>query len=685
MTASTRTLNGTKKSPAIASRNSGMRVERLRPVAQRVDAALLCSLDADARVPHHPGRLRHQLGLLTGMVPPELEDEVLVPNPFRVPPTNHQSFSPSPNQFANFQTFPHFMFPTVIVKGTPSQVIPSTPGNTPESRAESAATASLQTSLKSSTSPIPSFPSTAYIGNIAAGITDETMEAILQALTTVKHNGIHFAGLKKWKRVQDASGQPKHFGFAEFTGAPAVGRAKRLLDGMTILRNKLVVKVDESTERMLVHYEGELEGEVGVGLNEYYYSQDLSALQALCPVIAERGLSASLEGIEELMKNLRSKYVDRRQPPTEIKKEEEARPAPVEHQRAQPIPRALRAREEQEGVFRERLRIHEQRERAMQRQREDDEQRERDRMTRLEGERQEVLQAYAAFDDTPFFSSIAENDDAKVEAVIRAVAALPARYRRVARTADLPIGALFYLDREKWQRERQEEMAREKERDEKEEQEERERMSRRDEERLRWEQHINQDLDFLHQHQRASLPKEVTDEERIGGLVEFRKGCKRDGTHDRNVKEQLSKLASLIPMDIEVLLQASIPWHKWAAFDRRWHQLGDIFIARVERLVLTEHPNRASITRALHSSCLSHFHALRRLVSHAKANDPKINGRVFNLIEDFVHEEIPRNISRRDMEELGSVLRHLPMKWMRRWVFEAEAESCGMYGDHLYD
>ena len=55
-----------------------MCVERLRPVAQRVDAALLRSLDADARVPHHPGRLRHQLGFRTGVVPPELEDEMLV-------------------------------------------------------------------------------------------------------------------------------------------------------------------------------------------------------------------------------------------------------------------------------------------------------------------------------------------------------------------------------------------------------------------------------------------------------------------------------------------------------------------------------------------------------------------------------------------------------------------------------
>ena len=574
------------------------------------------------------------------------------------------------------------MFSSVVIKGATSQAIPSTPGNTPESRAENAAITALQVSNKSITNPILSFPSTAYIGNIAAGITDETMEAILQSLTTVRHNNTHFAGLKRWKRVQDANGQPKHFGFAEFTGAPAVGRAKRLLNGMSILRNKIVVKVDESTEKIFDFYETELEKDIGKDLASYYHPQDLNALQALCPVIAERGLSASLEGIEYLIKNLKDVYVVKKQEQVVVRKEEE-RPTTIERQKPQHAGR-VRAKEDLDEAVRERVRAYEQREKALLRQREEDEQRERDRAARLEREKQEALQAYAAFDDT-LFANIDNKNELKVEVVIKAVAVLPNRYRKVARTADLPMGALFYLDREKWQRERQEEMARELERDERDEQEEKERMLRREEERLRWEQHINQDQEFLKQHQQDALPKEVTDEERIQQLTEFRRECKRDGTHDRNIKDQLTTLATLIPMDVDLLVQAHIPWHKWAAFDRRWHQLSDIFIARMERLVPSGHSNHAAIIRALNSACLSHCHSLRKLVSHAQPNDPKTNHRVLRLIEDFAHHDLPRDMSRQDLEGMRGGLKHLPVKWLRRWVFEAEAELCGMYGDQLYD
>ena len=78
MTASTRTLNGTKKSPAIASRNSGSVKSGSAQWRSGSTPALLRALDPDARVPHHPGGLRHQLRLLGRMVLPELEDEVLV-------------------------------------------------------------------------------------------------------------------------------------------------------------------------------------------------------------------------------------------------------------------------------------------------------------------------------------------------------------------------------------------------------------------------------------------------------------------------------------------------------------------------------------------------------------------------------------------------------------------------------
>ncbi|CAJ0760720.1 3525_t:CDS:10, partial [Entrophospora sp. SA101] len=104
---------------------------------------------------------------------------------------------------------------------------------------------------------------TLFIGGISTGVTDDWMEKILKTCGT----------LKSWKRVKDQSGNPKGFGFAEYTDADSVLRALRVLGGEgsgddkkdkgIILpaleegatNKKLIVKADENTRKYLDQYE----------------------------------------------------------------------------------------------------------------------------------------------------------------------------------------------------------------------------------------------------------------------------------------------------------------------------------------------------------------------------------------------------------------------------------------------
>ena len=539
--------------------------------------------------------------------------------------------------------------------------IPATPGNTPESRAESAALSVLNTiASTSSVSTLVTFPSVAYIGNIAAGITDDTMESLLQSLTTIRHNNQYFSGLKKWKRVQDASGQPKSFGFSEFSGAPAVARAVRLLNGMMLLRSGLLVKVDKETLKAIDLYEDELKKELKAdNLTDHYYEQDLAALQALCPIIAERGLSASLEGVETLIRGLkdRCKSSNKSEPNKEAKaevvkdepKRDESRPerrplAPQSHQQ-------FHGKIHEDGqhelfAFRDRERRWEQREAQIQRQRAEETSRERDRLARLEKERQDALQAYEKFDDRD------------LEHIIDIVAVLPSRYRRAVKTKEgqvAPFGALFYLDRMAWKREREGELTHERDADARDETEERERMQRREEERRRWDEHLASGLAFLEQAQERAVPTPITDDGRLHELEALRVN------QHSSAETRIRKMCSLIPMGREALLTCSIPWHRWAASDRRWHQLSDTLVARIDRT--------ARSSRAAHEYALDYMHNLRKLISRQPPRDPDTNRRVYRLTDELATAVMPAESP------------ETAVRIYRRWVFEAEAEAAGLFPD----
>lgn len=537
--------------------------------------------------------------------------------------------------------------------------IPTTPGGTPEARAESAALSVLNAGMPaSSVSTLVAFPSTAYIGSIAAGITDDTVESLLQSLTTVRHNNQYFSGLKKWKRVQDASGQPKSFGFAEFSGAPAVARAVRLLNGMVLLRSGLLVKVDKETLKAIDLYEDELRKELKADdLADHYYEQDLAALQALCPIIAERGLSASLEGVETLIRGLRDRYkVSKKSEPSIEAKAEEARDEPKRDEpRPERRPSAPQSHQQYHGrahedeqhelfAFRDRERRWEQREAQMQRQRAEEAGRERDRLARLERERQDVLQAYEKFDDRD------------PEHIIDIVAVLPSRYRRAVKTTEgqvAPFGALFYLDRAAWKREREGELGHERDADARDETEERERMQRREEERRRWDEHLASGLAFIEQAQERAVPTPITDEGRLHELEALR------ANQHSSAETRIRKMCSLIPMGREALLTCPIPWHRWAASDRRWHQLSDILIARIDRA--------ARSSRAAHEQALDYMHNLRKLISRQPPRDPDTNRRVFRLTDELATAVMPAESS------------DTAVCIYRRWVFEAEAETAGLF------
>ncbi|CAG8528735.1 4327_t:CDS:2 [Diversispora eburnea] len=104
---------------------------------------------------------------------------------------------------------------------------------------------------------------TLFIGGISPGVTDDWMEKILKTC----------GSLKSWKRVKDQSGNPKAFGFAEYSDADSVLRALRVLGGegagddkkdkgvvLPALEEgasgkKLIVKADENTRKYLDQYE----------------------------------------------------------------------------------------------------------------------------------------------------------------------------------------------------------------------------------------------------------------------------------------------------------------------------------------------------------------------------------------------------------------------------------------------
>lgn len=77
-----------------------------------------------------------------------------------------------------------------------------------------------------------------YIGKIPSGISDYFMEQLF----------LRCGPINTWTRCLDSSGKPMPYGFIEFQTVEGMLRCLRLLNGMQLLGNRLVVRVDFQTE-----------------------------------------------------------------------------------------------------------------------------------------------------------------------------------------------------------------------------------------------------------------------------------------------------------------------------------------------------------------------------------------------------------------------------------------------------
>lgn len=577
------------------------------------------------------------------------------------------------------------------VSTAPEQTIPATPGNTPESRAEAAALSQLAKESLPSTSSVASllFPASSYVGGIAPGISDECMESILNVITGVHHNDIYWQGLKKWKRVQDAQGQPKAFGFAEFTGAPAIARALRLLEGLTILRHTLVLRVDEQTRKAIDVYELHLLKEVsgssvtGSGnsatLAQYYYEKDVEALVQLTALLMNRGLTASIDSIEKRIKSLKEEEKTKEKGGKEKLLVETHTVSPSSTITAtidspaksvSSIPAPVHTHElssKRDSDEDARVRHWEQTfEARLHKQRQEEQAREIELASKQEQMVKELEATLASFDDTKIHPGMTKEQIAEM-----------LKGPLLSEQAHSFDPCLFYLDREVWRRERRLQLARERDQDKKEAQDEHDRVLRREQERHRMEQQARLDQDFLrmaeeNQGNRSgggrglSSWEGMTDDERLGQLILFkRQQAQLGGGEPSSVQEtrsRVSQLVQLIPVIRATLLnRCTIPWFKWAASDRRWLWLTDATLARAEQtmtkwIVLNElnlehnsqrdkDDNRQSdhpalpieVKRAVHAASLDYMQGLRRAIS---ASDPRstpeeLNRRAWAATEQF--------------------------------------------------
>lgn len=292
---------------------------------------------------------------------------------------------------------------------------------------------------------------TCYVGSIADGVTDEILTNIFTCCGPVK----------KWKRMLDATGTPKSFGFLEFVLAEGLLRLLKLLLELPIFGKALNIKVEDQTKEYLGKYQS--------AIKEYEASHpdspqlsfaledDLKALDEINAIFKERNLVPSMQFIENKVKELTMGPTEPvpvvlEHPPKkrddELRREDQRR----EGQRRESKPRQPSLTGWETAGYRDRERRWEKHEETMGRNRLQDAQREADRAKKDEAERRKLISWLTDFDDSSFVLTALDRlilaDDRAVE-------------RRLA-SSNAPT---FYIHRDRWRDKRHRELQRQVEMD----------------------------------------------------------------------------------------------------------------------------------------------------------------------------------------------------------------------------
>lgn len=140
---------------------------------------------------------------------------------------------------------------------------------------------------------------TAFLGNIPTGLSDDLLEPLLRAC----------GPLRRWKRPLATTGLPKPFGFAEYYGADGLLRCQRLLTGLPLAADLQVsVRLDEATVEYLEKYEEVLvklilgEGHQREELD--YANGDVKAVEELIGIMTRKHMLLGKEHMQLVLHKL---------------------------------------------------------------------------------------------------------------------------------------------------------------------------------------------------------------------------------------------------------------------------------------------------------------------------------------------------------------------------------------------
>ncbi len=292
---------------------------------------------------------------------------------------------------------------------------------------------------------------TAYVGNIADGVTDELLKTMFSVCGPVK----------RWKRLLDATGTPKSFGFIEFVLAEGLSRLLRLLKDVPLLGKSLNIKTDDQTRDYMAKYQGAIKvyqaRQPEAPQLAFTLEEDIRILEELNALFKRRNFTPAMQFIETKVQEL---TVGPSEEPAIViehpksKSEEEGKPK-------EKIKKPSLTGWETAG-YRDRERRWEIREANMAKTRAQDVEREMHREERDRIEREKLISWIKDFDDSAFFllalDKLTLKDDRSVE-------------RRLA-SYNAPS---FYMDREKWRERRYRDRRKQEEFDERDEIRERDR------------------------------------------------------------------------------------------------------------------------------------------------------------------------------------------------------------------